>query len=108
MVFIIGGYASGKHEFAHCKVSCNESDIFTITDVIVSDYEKKSDVIFDIITSHRVVIATEIGSGLIPMDEKDRAHREAAGRLYQRIAKKADCVVRMVCGIAQVIKGELE
>ena len=40
MVFIIGGYASGKHEFAHCKVSCNESDIFTITDVIVSDGKK--------------------------------------------------------------------
>ena len=108
MVFIIGGYASGKHEFARCNISCSESDIFTITDAIVSDYEKKSDVIFNIITSHKVVIATEIGCGLVPIDETMRNHREAAGRLNQRIAAKADCVVRLVCGIPQVIKGELE
>ena len=108
MIFIIGGYASGKHEFARCNITCSESDIFTVTDAIVSDYEKKSDVIFDIITKHKVVIATEIGAGLVPADEKSRAHREAAGALSQRLAAKADCVVRMVCGIAQVIKGELK
>ena len=41
------------------------------------------------------------------MDEKERKNREAAGRLAILLAKKADTVVRVICGIGKVIKGEL-
>ena len=107
MLFIIGGYASGKHEFARRTMKCAESDIFTITDVIVSDYEKNSEAIFDIIKRHKIVIASEIGCGILPLDKHVRTHREAAGRLSIRLAETADVVVQMVCGIPRVIKGQL-
>ena len=108
MTFIIGGYASGKHEFARRAIKCSEANIFTVTDVIVEDYEKNNDAIFNIIANHEIVIATEIGCGVIPADEKTRAHREAAGRLNVRLAQKADCVVQMIAGVPRVIKGELQ
>ena len=90
MTFIIGGYASGKHEFARCAIKCSEANIFTVTDVIVDDFQKNNDAIFNIIANHEIVIATEIGCGIVPIDEKTRAHREAAGRLNIRLAQKAE------------------
>ena len=108
MIFIIGGYASGKHEFARRTIKCSENDIFTVTDAIVSDYEKNNDAIFNIIKAHKVVIATETGCGIIPADEKLRAHREAAGRLSVRLASEAETVIQMIFGIPRVIKGSLE
>jgi len=54
-----------------------------------------------------VVICNEVGSGIIPVDRKTRLGREAVGRLCVLLAKKADAVVRMGCGIPNIIKGEL-
>ena len=48
-----------------------------------------------------------VGSGVIPIDYETRLGREAVGRLCVRLAQRAECVVRMVCGIPTVIKGEL-
>lgn len=59
-------------------------------------------------STYRVVIATELGLGIIPLDEKERALREANGRLNCALASLADCVVLLVSGIPQVIKGNLE
>ena len=52
-------------------------------------------------------IATEVGGGVVPMDVKQRADREAAGRLACLLAARAECVVQMFCGIPTVLKGEL-
>ena len=49
----------------------------------------------------------EQGWGIVPIDAHDRAAREAAGRLGCELAARADIVVRMTCGIPQVIKGTL-
>lgn len=51
-----------------------------------------------------IIICDEIGNGIIPMEEADRVYRECTGRLLCEIAKNAEKVVRIVCGIAQQIK----
>ena len=51
-----------------------------------------------------VVICNEVGSGIIPMDANDRMAREQTGRLCIQLAKRAEKVVRMVCGIPNIIK----
>ena len=51
-----------------------------------------------------VIISDEIGNGIVPMDKKEREYRERTGRILAEIAKMADEVVRVVCGIEQKIK----
>ena len=54
-----------------------------------------------------ILIATEVGGGVVPMDAAERAAREAAGRLACLLAERADCVVQIFCGLPTVLKGEL-
>ena len=51
-----------------------------------------------------VIIADEIGCGVVPIDRKDRAWRENAGRALCVIAQNADVVIRVMCGIGVRIK----
>jgi len=51
-----------------------------------------------------VIICNEIGNGIVPMDESERFYREFTGRLLIKIAAKADRVVRILCGLPQIIK----
>lgn len=51
-----------------------------------------------------VVIADEIGCGVVPIDRNDRAWREAVGRALCVIAQESEQVVRVMCGIGVRIK----
>ena len=55
---------------------------------------------------NRVVIADEIGCGLVPIDPFERAWREETGRILCALAREAEAVVRVHCGFPQAIKGE--
>ena len=57
--------------------------------------------------NYDIILATEVGGGVVPMDAAERAAREAAGRLACLLAARADCVVQLFCGIPTVLKGEL-
>ena len=61
----------------------------------------------DRLAAYDLVLATEVGGGVVPMDAAERAAREAAGRLACLLAARADCVVQMFCGLPTVLKGEL-
>lgn len=50
------------------------------------------------------VIAREIGSGVVPMDAGERAWRERHGALLRRLAGEAGGVVRIFCGLPEVLK----
>ena len=52
-----------------------------------------------------IILANELGSGVVPVDAFDRSWRETTGRLCCELAKRADEVHRVVCGIGTVIKG---
>lgn len=51
-----------------------------------------------------VVIANEVGAGVVPMAAENRAFREAVGRVLCVLARNAEQVTRCVCGIGVRIK----
>ncbi|MBQ2957378.1 MAG: bifunctional adenosylcobinamide kinase/adenosylcobinamide-phosphate guanylyltransferase [Clostridia bacterium] len=51
-----------------------------------------------------VIVANEVGAGVVPMRAEDRAFREAVGRALCIIAQNAESVTRSVCGIGVRIK----
>ena len=53
---------------------------------------------------HAVIVANEVGSGVIPIDADGRAYREAVGRALCVVAQASDTVTRCVCGIGIRIK----
>ena len=51
-----------------------------------------------------ILICRELGCGVVPLDKTQRDWRERVGRVCCDLAQKADTVVRVFCGIGQVIK----
>lgn len=62
--------------------------------------------ILDFIERHPdcVIISDEIGNGIVPMEAFEREYRERAGRILVELARKAEAVERVICGIGQKIK----
>jgi adenosylcobinamide kinase/adenosylcobinamide-phosphate guanylyltransferase len=52
-----------------------------------------------------VMVANEVGSGIVPDNALARRFRDLQGTLNQRIAAEADRVVLMVAGLPLVLKG---
>ena len=108
MKLIIGGRASGKTEFANKeydgrKIADNINDLArNLFDSGIS-YEKASE---HIIKNYGdcVVITDEVGNGIVPVDKNERDFREWIGRVQVLLAKEADEVFRVICGIGQRIK----
>jgi adenosylcobinamide kinase/adenosylcobinamide-phosphate guanylyltransferase len=55
-----------------------------------------------------IVVTNEVGMGIIPANALARRFRDAAGRLNQQVARRADAVVLMVSGIPLYLKGSAE
>jgi adenosylcobinamide kinase / adenosylcobinamide-phosphate guanylyltransferase len=53
-----------------------------------------------------VIVANEVGSGIVPDNALARRFRDLQGNLNQRIAARADCVVLMVAGLPLPVKGK--
>lgn len=53
-----------------------------------------------------IIVTNEVGSGIIPPDAMTRTYRDHAGWLNQDIAKVADEVVLVVCGLPLKLKGK--
>ena len=49
----------------------------------------------------KVIICDEVGYGLVPVDSFERYYREQVGRICTTLAKQADKVTRVVCGIGE-------
>ncbi len=116
MVLIIGGEGSGKRTFAQSLGLSPEDMADGALDARPCVYHVEKMVFADAANAPRlleplcekqVVICCEVGSGVIPADYETRLAREAVGRLCVRLAQRAQCVVRMICGIPAIIKGEL-
>lgn len=54
--------------------------------------------------ANAVIVSREIGSGVVPIDAADRAWRELHGQTLQALASQADQVIRIFCGLPEVLK----
>ena len=116
MILIIGAEASGKREFAKSLGYTDEdfttdpvdgkSVAYGVQNILFADHTRTEE-LYNALVDKEVVICNEVGSGVIPVERDVRLGREAAGRLCVLLAKKADAVVRMVCGIPMIIKGQI-
>lgn len=113
MIFITGPLYSGKKNFAAQVLHCPESQLaqYAIWNVerLAADCADAAalEALADRLATYPVVIATEVGGGIVPVDETQRAQREAAGRLACLLAARADTVVRLFCGLPTVLKGRI-
>lgn len=109
MTFITGPLWSGKREFACRLLGCTREELAVraVWDVqALAAGCRDLEALADRLAAREVVILTEEGGGVIPADPAQRAAREAAGRLACLLAGRADCVVRVFCGLPLVLKGE--
>ena len=110
MMFVTGPAFAGKRAYACSALGWDESTlarraVWDVQDLAVDGANLTT--LADQLAKHDVIIATEIGGGVVPMDANQRAQREAAGRLACLLAERADVVVRVCCGLPQVLKGSL-
>lgn len=54
------------------------------------------------------ILCREVGCGVSPLDREDRVWRERVGRVCCELAKRADHVIRLCCGLPMVLKGDAE
>lgn len=113
MIFVTGPFFAGKKSFIQNELGMSDEEFrgcaaWDVQELACGRTEEELEKLAEELSEKTVVIATETGGGVIPVDEMQRKDREAAGRLSILLAKKADTVVRVVCGIGKVIKGDLK
>ena len=132
MILITGGTSSGKATFAHKLAAQHgwreDAVAFNVEELLWGLAESIDQVasagddtaghtsskalsatpeLLERLAAKEIVTCSEVGAGIVPLDAQERAWREAVGRMSCELASQADVVVRMVCGIPVVLKGEL-
>ncbi|MBQ6461824.1 MAG: bifunctional adenosylcobinamide kinase/adenosylcobinamide-phosphate guanylyltransferase [Pseudobutyrivibrio sp.] len=110
MNLVIGGSYQGKTEYAlntfpkarffnqaHLFIKKRLSEEKTQEEILAEILETTSE-------GQWVIIADEIGNGVVPMDANERNWRDIAGQILIELAKEAAEVHRVVLGIGQRIK----
>ena len=108
MIFVTGPLYAGKREYIQKALGLSDADFAAraVWDVHRLAAGADLEQLADELSKKEIVIAAEIGGGLVPLDAGERAAREAAGRLACLLAERADTVLRVCCGLPQVLKGE--
>lgn len=125
-VLIIGGKYQGKTDLAKRLFNLTDDDFINgcnLTDnniksaKAISDlqeYTKKIDSLnFDLHSfvnslKDKIIICTELGCGVVPMQKELDDWREITGRICCEIASISDVVIRVTAGLPQIIKGKVE
>ena len=109
MILIIGGAYQGKADFAK-TLAAEEHLLLNVHERIRADLaegksrDEAETALWGQIDGESVLTADEVGCGVVPVDPAARLMREQTGRLCQQLAKQAQKVVRLYCGIPTVIK----
>ncbi len=111
MIFIIGGAYQGKTAYA--KVQFPDAKIVdgyheTVREQLQSGKDPVEEAVRFLGNEpdrdKLVIISTEIGYGIVPLDRAERDWREANGRVNCFFAREADRVIRVTCGIGERLK----
>lgn len=98
MILIIGGRGAGKEEFARETLGCDPKN------TLPALHELDPLPSLEELLSYEAVICDEVGCGVVPLERADRERREAIGRLCCQLAKQAQAVYRLQCGLAMRLK----
>ena len=74
------------------------------------DSYEELDELYEALQNRKVpltVVGNLVGEGLVPPDRMSRVYRDMHGWMNQRVASLSTTVVRMTCGIPEIIKGSL-
>ena len=126
MILIIGGSYQGKLDYARARFGLADDAIqLCAEDTDALDFSRRCVAYVDRFALNRVrlglepaqalgtdparysdivFIANDVSGGVVPMDPVLRAWREACGRMNMKLAREADEVWRLFCGIPQRIK----
>lgn len=122
MKLIIGGAYQGKRAFAMEKLGIPETQIFTCEDTHIDFSKPCIDRLEDYVLacvragidpmeqlkgqdlSEKVIICMDIFCGVVPIDATMRLWRHTTGLVCQYLAKNADSVSRIYCGLEQRLK----
>lgn len=110
MILITGPLFSGKRQTVMRLMGWDEAQLAQNAVWDVQELAAQADdlaALADELANHNVVIITETGGGVVPVDPGQRAAREAAGRLSCLLAQRAETVIRVFCGIPTLLKGKL-
>ena len=111
MIFVTGPMYSGKGAFVKELLQLSEDEYATkVLCPLTHCVGKLTDLdhMMELCKDYEAIILPEIGSGVIPTEAAQEEMREACGALAQRLAAEADVVVRVMCGVPNVIKGNLD
>lgn len=110
MILIVGGAYQGKTAYARDILNIPASRIVPQLELTIRtlmdaglDPEREIARLADGWTDACVLLA-DISCGVVPMDPADRAWREAVGRCGAYLARRANKVVRVFCGLGSVLK----
>jgi alpha-ribazole phosphatase len=106
VILVVGGLSAGKRAYAR-SLGYTDDEIVADAQELVRDESVDPAEIADSLADRRIVLVCEVGSGVVPMQREERAWRDRVGALSRHLAEHADTVVRVVCGIPQVLKGTL-
>lgn len=119
MILYTGGYGQGKLSYVLKRHKGNVFDgtkddmekidgydIINRYDIIVKRLmaQGKDALAFTKKINADAVIGNEVGCGIVPVNKEDIIYRETVGRCMCILAEKSQSVVRIICGIGQVIK----
>lgn len=110
MIFVTGPLFAGKQNYIRRALRLSPEEfsrraVWDVQDLAAGETDLPA--LADALAEREIVIATEVGGGVVPTDASEREAREAAGRLACLLAARADTVVRVCCGLPQVLKGRL-
>lgn len=109
MTFLTGPMYAGKGKYLQKALNLTPEELSARAVFHVEEQAAKEENLEDLadrLAQYDFVIANEVGCGVVPMDPEQRRLRERAGRLSCLLAQRADTVIRVCCGLPQVLKGE--
>jgi adenosyl cobinamide kinase/adenosyl cobinamide phosphate guanylyltransferase len=107
MILVIGGLGAGKCAYVEAEYGYTGADM---ADAALNDkpvlynLQAMNAPPIEALLKKHVVICNEIGCGVVPVSAEEREKRETLGRLCVELAKHAERVVRVQCGIPVIIK----
>lgn len=122
MNLIIGGAYQGKRDFAREHLGVPEEEIHTCTDSTIDFSKTCIDKLEDYVLaciragrdpmeqlnaqdlSEKTIICMDLFCGVVPIDAEMRLWRHTTGLVCQDLAKRAEHVYRIICGLEQRLK----